>query len=56
MTPLQLSIDVILNGLRETLPPGDREEEKILEGKDENKYGEENLWGLGWKSRGNRGR
>ena len=37
MTPLQQSIDVILNGLRATLPPEDREEEKILEGKDEEK-------------------
>jgi len=35
MTPLQQSIDVILNGLRETLPPEDREEEKILTQKDE---------------------
>jgi len=37
MTPLQQSIDVILNGIRETLPPEDREEEKILEEKDEEK-------------------
>ena len=37
MIPLQQSIDVILNGLRETLPPEDKEEEKILEGKDEEK-------------------
>jgi len=35
MTPLQESIDVILNGLRETLPPEDKEEEKILQQKDE---------------------
>jgi len=56
MIPLQESIDVILNGLRETLPPEDREEEKILEEKDENKYRKENLWGLGWTSRGNKGR
>jgi len=35
MIPLQQSIDVILNGLRETLPPEDKEEEKKLEGKDE---------------------
>ena len=35
MTPLQQSIDVILNGIRATLPPEDREEEKILEEKDE---------------------
>ena len=34
MIPLQESIDVILNGLRETLPPEDKEEEKILERKD----------------------
>jgi len=33
MTPL----DVILNGIRETLPPEDREEEKILEGKDDDR-------------------
>ena len=31
MTPL----DVILNGLRDTLPPEDKHEEKILEEKDE---------------------
>ena len=35
MIPLQQSIDVILNGIRSTLPPEDREEEKILEEKDE---------------------
>ena len=35
MIPLQESIDVILNGLRETLPPEDKEEEKILQQKDE---------------------
>ena len=35
MTPLQQSIDVILNGIRATLPPEDKEEEKILQQKDE---------------------
>ena len=37
MIPLQESIDVILNGIRSTLPPEDREEEKILEGKDDDR-------------------
>jgi len=35
MIPLQQSIDVILNGLRDTLPPEDKEEEKILQEQDE---------------------
>ena len=38
MTPL----DVILNGLRDTLPPEDKEEEKILQEKDKRR----DMWKL----------
>jgi hypothetical protein len=38
MIPLQQSIDVILNGLRETLPPEDKQEVKILEEVEDGTY------------------